>query len=337
MVEAPRADPAAEPPRSEPPPPELPGYIVGRLLGRGGFGAVYQARTDDGRPDQAIEVALKVASSDGFGSQRLHREAVALRMVGPPHVPEFHASGLLADGRSYMAMELVSLPILSDRLTALPDGMPLDELEARATALLEAMRAVHARGLVHRDLKPENVFMSGVVDGKCVARVFDFGLVESVAGLRDRARAGSESTSTGEIVGTPEYMAPEQCEPGVPIDGRIDIYALGVMLYEMITGRTPFWGNAAEIQQSHLYRRPPRPSELVPTPAPIEEVVLRCLAKDPERRFESVEALAEKFAAAVARAQRAEPARRPGRRSAARPRRRARTSGGRWSCCCCRG
>jgi hypothetical protein len=84
------------------------------------------------------------------------------------------------------------------------------------------------------------------------------------------------------------------------------------MLYEMITGRTPFWGNAAEIQQSHLYRRPPRPSDLVPTPAPIEEVVLRCLAKDPERRFESVEALAEKFAAAVARAQRAEPAPAPG-------------------------
>ena len=275
---------------------------MGRLLGRGGFGAVYLAHTDDG-----TALALKVAAIDGFGSQRLHREAVALRMVGPPHVPAFLASGLLPDGRSYVAMELVTLPILSDRLAALQDGMPFDELAARGTALLEAIRAVHARGLVHRDLKPENVFMSAVIDGRCVARIFDFGLVESVAGLRDRAR-GSESTNTGEIVGTPEYMAPEQCEPGVAIDGRIDVYALGVMLYEMITGRTPFWGNAAEVQQSHLYRRPPRPSEMVPTPAPIEEVVLRCLAKDPERRFESVEALAEKFASAVARSQRAEPA-----------------------------
>jgi tetratricopeptide (TPR) repeat protein len=269
-----RTDPAQAEPQLEPS-PELPGYSVERLLGRGGFGAVYLARTDDN-----TAIALKVATVDGFGSQRLHREAVALRMVGPPHVPEFLASGLLPDG----------------------------ELAARGTALLEAVRAVHARGLIHRDLKPENVFMSAVTDGRCVARVFDFGLVESVAGLRDRTRAGSESTNTGEIVGTPEYMAPEQCEPGVEIDRRIDVYALGVMLYEMITGRTPFWGNAAEVQQGHLYRRPPRPSETVPTPAPIEEVVLRCLAKEPERRFESVEALADKFASALARSTRTEAA-----------------------------
>ena len=263
---------------------------------------VYLARTAEG---QAI--ALKVAAPDASASHRLHREAVALRMIGPPHVPEFHASGILSDGRSYLAMELVSLPLLSERLAALQDGMPLDELDARATALLAAVQAVHARGLVHRDLKPENVFMGGVADGKCVARIFDFGLVESVAVLPERARAARESTQSGEIVGTPEYMAPEQCEPGGVIDGGIDVYALGVMLFEMITGRTPFWGNAAEVQQSHLYKRPPRPSELVPTPAPIEEIVLRCLAKDPGRRFESVEVLAEKFAAAVARARRAEP------------------------------
>ena len=284
-------------------PPELPGHTIEKLLGRGGFGAVYLARDQQG-----TALALKVAAPEATASHRLHREAVALRMVGTPHVPEFLASGLLPDGRSYLAMELVTLPILSDRLAELSDGMPLAELAARGLALIGAVKAVHRRGIVHRDLKPENVFMGEVSDGQCVARLFDFGLVESLAGLRERAKAGNEPTNTGEIVGTPEYMAPEQCEPGSECDGRIDVYALGVMLYEMITGRTPFWGNAAEVQQSHLYRRPPRPSELVPTPPPIEEVVLRCLAKDPARRFESVDVLSEKFAAALARAQRAEPA-----------------------------
>jgi len=137
------------------PAPELPGYKVDRLLGRGGFGAVYLVHDEQG-----VAIALKVATPDPSASHRLHREAVALRMVGAPHVPEFVASGLLADGRSYLAMELVGLPILADRLAALPHGMPLDELDARGTALIAAVHAVHKRGIVHRDLKPENVFLT---------------------------------------------------------------------------------------------------------------------------------------------------------------------------------
>jgi tetratricopeptide (TPR) repeat protein len=276
------------------------GYRIERLLGRGGFGSVFQARaaTADRRPS----VALKVAGFGALASERLCREAVALRMVGPPHVPAVYEVGALPDGRAYVAMELIVLPLLSERLAALRDGMTLDELQAAGSALLQATQAVHARGLVHRDLKPENVFMSPGRDGRCVARLFDFGLVESLAGPDALAHGALEPTATGEMGGTPEYMAPEQCEMDAPIDCRIDVYAVGVMLYEMIAGRTPFWGSAVDVHQAHLHRRPPRPSDLVPVPAAIEDVVLRCLAKDPERRYPSVQELAGDLLAAVAHA-----------------------------------
>jgi tetratricopeptide (TPR) repeat protein len=267
-----------------------------RLLGSGGCAAVYLAR----RQSDGLRAALKVSIEDVSASERLQKEAAALRLVGPPFVPELFALGVLPDGRPFLSMEPIELPLLAERLAQRPDGMPLDELEASVGALLTAMEAVHRRGIVHRDLKPENVFLGPAADGRCVARVFDFGLV-----LRAGETGDQTLTTDGPVAGTPEYMAPEQCEPGAGNSQRIDIYALGVMIYEMITGRTPFWGNAAEVQQSQLYRRPPRPSELVATPPALEEVVLRCLAKDPDQRFESVAALADRFTSAVARARRA--------------------------------
>jgi tetratricopeptide (TPR) repeat protein len=290
--------PEAPPPRADDRPaprPALAGYRIERLIGEGGFGAVYLARPEAGGRLIALKIDARPTSADG----RLLREGRALRLVGPPHVPELFFSGALSDGRPFLAMEHVELPLLADRLADLPEGMPLDELEARAAALFGALRAVHAHGIVHRDLKPENVFMSDPVGGIGVARIFDFGLIGRLA---DEASQSATTAGRRGVAGTSEYMGPEQCEPGLIVDARSDIYAVGVMLYEMITGRTPFWGNAAEVQQNQLHRRPPRPSELVPTPPAIEEVVLRCLAKDPDRRFESTEALAEGFTAAVARA-----------------------------------
>ena len=130
----------------------------------------------------------------------------------------------------------------------------IDEIGRRGLSLLTALEAVHALGLVHRDLKPENVFSA---DLPPVTRIFDFGLVKPPAGTPQ------QDTTVGTFMGTPEYMAPEQLDSSAPVDLRADIYAIGAIFYEMLAGRPPFWGNAAEVQQALANRRAPRPSRYV--------------------------------------------------------------------------
>lgn len=255
-------------------PERIGGYRVGMVLGSGGFGTVVAARSEVG----SDEVAIKIARIDQpLAVERLAEEAVALDAIGAPHVPALYARGRLPDGRPYLVMERLSLSTLGRRLDELGGPMPLDEFAALARALTQALAAAHARGVLHRDLKPENVFV-----GREPARatLVDFGLARPIAPSELRAAL----TSSGAVVGTAEYMSPEQCAASAALDGRADIYSLGVIFYEMLTGRTPFWGRAGEVRQAHLNRRPPRPSELVAVAAPLEALVLRCLAKQPEGR-----------------------------------------------------
>ncbi len=234
-----------------------------KLLGTGGFGRVYRARHG------GAEVAVKIARDDRpFASERLAREAEALAAIGPPHVPGLVEHGRLEDGTAYVIMELVRAPTLAARLAAgeRPDVATV------GPALLRALDAAHARGIAHRDLKPGNVFWDGAS-----ARLCDFGLARAAAEL------SPSLTREGEIVGTPEYMSPEQCA-GRSADERADVYAAGVMLYELLAGKRPFEGGAGEVQRAHLHRRPER---LVGVAPAVEQVVLRCLAKEPERRFAS--------------------------------------------------
>src|SRR5204863_293279 len=170
--------------------------------------------------------------------------------------------------------------------------MPLDELGRRGSSLLTALEAVHKLDLVHRDLKPENVFSA---DQPTITRIFDFGLVKPPAGVPQ------QDTTVGTFMGTPEYMAPEQLDSSAPVDQRADLYAIGAIFYEMVCGRPPFWGNAAEVQQALANRRSPRPSRYVPgVPRALEDVIIRCLAKDPVRRFASTTELIAAFQAALA-------------------------------------
>jgi tetratricopeptide (TPR) repeat protein len=269
-------------------PPELPAFRVTAELGRGGFGAVFLAeRICDGQP-----TAIKVARADNASAvEALFREAEALSTIGPPHVPAVHGSGRLRDGAAYLVMELIRGRLLADRLAELPATMELEEFSRHSLAILATIEATHAHELVHCDLKPENVF----VDRAFGAKLFDFGLVRRVGANALRVAPAKEEAAAG----TPEYMSPEQCEGRADIDVRSDIYALGTIFYEMLTGAPPFWGNSAEVQQCHRSRRPPALSRTRPLAPALEDAVLRCLAKDPNRRFADVAELKRALSAGL--------------------------------------
>ncbi|MEO8212928.1 MAG: protein kinase, partial [Myxococcales bacterium] len=228
-------------------------------------------------------VAIKVARADQLSaSDRLLLEAEALKAIGPPSVPAVHEVGRLADGAAYMVMEFIPAPTLAAHLVDAAGALSVEDFARQAPALVDLVAVAHHKGFVHCDLKPENVFVSSqpTKDG-FVAKLFDFGLVRRLGARR------VDDTKEEAPEGTPEYMSPEQCEGTVPVDARSDVYALGVMLYEMAVGAPPFWGNSAVVQQNHRSRRPPLPSRrsAVPMIAAVEELILRCLAKDPEHRF----------------------------------------------------
>src|SRR5450432_333181 len=271
--------------RDEPAPfvvaaPDVLGFRVQRLLGQGGFGAVFAAaRLSDG-----LRCAIKVARADNASAgESLAREAEALVLVGPPGVPEVLDAGLLLDGSAYFVMELVEAPLLADVMAQREGAVPLGDFARVALALVDVLEVAHGKGVVHCDLKPENVFV-GEPFG---AKLFDFGLV------RDAGSKPAEATREEALAGTPEYMSPEQCEGRIDLDARSDLYALGVILYEMLAGGPPFWGNSIEVQQSHRSRRPPALGRRVAIAAPLEEAIMRCLAKDPERRPATAAALRE--------------------------------------------
>ncbi|HEY0988635.1 MAG TPA: protein kinase, partial [Kofleriaceae bacterium] len=245
-------------------PTEIAGYEVIAPLGVGGFGTVVRARRD------GCDVAVKIAHGDPESRARLAREVEVLRALGPPHVPAFVEAGQLADGAPFVAMELVDAPTLAAQMAALdgPIGGPrLAELIAPVVA---AMAGLHDRGVVHRDLKPENVLVRGDR-----AVVVDFGL----------ARDGRQSrvTSTGAAAGTAMYMAPEQVS-GAPPGPASDVYAVGVMLYELAAGRPPFFGSDAELRVAHQTHRPAAPREHAAMPAALDALIRECVAKLPERR-----------------------------------------------------
>ncbi|WP_437729736.1 protein kinase domain-containing protein [Sorangium sp. So ce1335] len=265
------------------PPPRIPGFRVEQMLGQGGFARVYAAtREGDGRA-----VALKVARRHDDG--RIAREAAALALLAPPWVPALLGRGHAADLRPFLALERLAGGSLASRLADLPGAgaAPLEEAAALARAVAAALDAVHDAGIVHRDLKPENVWLR---PGGEVALI-DFGLAAPARGAAgadgaDGARAalGPDLTRTGAVLGTAAYMAPEQCLGAGALDPRADVYALGAMIFELLTGRPPFVGEAAEVRQAHVARRPAPPSAFARLPAAVDEVVLRCLAKDPGAR-----------------------------------------------------
>lgn len=263
--------------------PSFPGYRVERILGQGGFGTVYRARRADG-----TLVAIKQSRPDiEESSARLLREAEVLSAVKPPHVPAVLEHGAFADGTQFMVMEFIGAPSLAEHLQR-RGTFPIAECLAIIAAILQPLAAVHAQGYLHRDLKPENVLYDAS-SGRAV--LIDFGLSRMERGMP--VDSFGELTSEGALVGTTDYMAPEQHEGRLDLDASADVYALGIMLFEMLTGRVPFFGPQAVVREHHRSQRPSRPSLHLPSISPeLEEIILRCLAKAPGDRFPNAPALA---------------------------------------------
>jgi serine/threonine protein kinase len=253
-------------------------YEVIRLLGRGGMGSVYLAR------DVALErpVAVKVLDGirhPGSAVARFRREARASAKLAHPGILQIHDIGE-QDGVLFLALEYVGGGSLSRRLR---EQGPL-EPEAAARLLLELAQAVHhahEQGIIHRDLKPSNVLLTE----SGTPKIADFGLAK----LLDESRQDEVNlTAAGTLIGTPAYMAPEQVRGEVDTIGpATDVYGLGTILYECLTGRSPFpGGSAIEVLYSHLERMPAIPRQIRPEiPAALERICLKCLAKDPSQRY----------------------------------------------------
>ncbi|HEX8825393.1 MAG TPA: serine/threonine-protein kinase, partial [Archangium sp.] len=263
----------------------MPGYRLHEEVARGGFGTLYSAR----RESDGLHVAIKLAHAEvALARTQLAREVEVLRVIGPPTVPAVYETGSLPEGSPFLVMQFIPLPTLAVRLAEVSGPLSEMEFTSRALALLEALAVVHARGFLHGDLKPENVFLN---DATRSAGFFDFGLARPVTAAAPSSAEEPTPPIGDSFAGTAEYMSPEQCSGEPELDVRSDIYSLGVLFYEMLTGRPPFFGTPADVIQAHLARRPTRPSELAPVPAPLEQVVLRCLGKERIRRYDTVASL----------------------------------------------
>jgi hypothetical protein len=270
-------------------PPTLPGLVIQRAIGSGGFATVWEGR----RRADGVAVAIKISQTgEPMIIERFRREAAALRLIGPPHVPVLFEDGQLPDGRPYLVMERLYGSSLGGDLELLEEPPPPARVGELMEAILSALAAAHEHGIVHRDLKPENIFLTSSLP--VAVRLLDFGLTRSTQLRVDEPVL----TRAGTIIGTPEYMAPEQLDGASSVDVRADIYAAGIILFELLTLRVPFVGSRAEIEHGHRALRPPRPSDLG-GPAAFDAVVARCLAKEREGRYSTVAELRQALGDAI--------------------------------------
>jgi serine/threonine-protein kinase len=251
--------------------------IVG-LLGEGGMGKVYEAQHCYIDKRVALKLLRPEITEKPEALTRFQREAMAASTIGHKNIVAIDDFGRLPDGQVYLTMEFL-------------DGLPLNRMLAQGAAPLErildvgiqtchGLAAAHTKGIVHRDMKPENIFL---VDEGRLVKILDFGIAKVT-----RSDSDTNLTKTGAVFGTPNYMSPEQAL-GKKVDQRADIYAMGVIVYEMLTGRVPFQSDSfVAILTQHVTEPPVPPSQVVTDrtiPAAVEALVMRAMAKDPDQRF----------------------------------------------------
>jgi serine/threonine protein kinase len=275
-IEAPAGAAGTAPPAGAPP-----GYELLGELGRGGMGVVYRARPARLNRLVALKVILTGGHAAAADRVRFLAEAEAVAALAHPNVVQVFECGM-HDGQPYLALEYCPGGSLADKLRGTP--LPPRAAAALVEPLARAVQAAHGRGIVHRDLKPANVLLAD--DG--TPKVTDFGLAKRVEG-------GAGLTQTGAILGTPSYMAPEQAAGSKAVGPAADVYALGAVLYECLTGRPPFRAETAlDTLQQVLTDDPVPVGRLQPrTPCDLETICLKCLRKEPDKRFPAAGALAD--------------------------------------------
>jgi len=250
-------------------------YRILRKLGSGGMANVYLAEDEDLGRRVAIKILNDRYANDEAFTERFRREAKSAAALSHPNIVSIYDRGT-ADGRPYIAMEVIEGRSLKE-LIMNSGSLPIGEAIEYAKQILSALRFAHRHGIIHRDIKPHNILLGH----ENRLKVTDFGI----------ARYGpSQMTEVGSIMGTAQYLSPEQAR-GAPVTASSDLYSAGIVLYEMLTGKTPFTGETPiEIAMKHLNEPPRPPSELRPEISPeLDQIVLRALAKDPHERYETAE------------------------------------------------
>ncbi|MFP2934443.1 serine/threonine-protein kinase, partial [Pyxidicoccus sp. 3LG] len=266
-------------------------YELRSRIGVGGMGLVYEGI----QPLIGKRVAVKVLRPELAHSteqvERLLAEARAVNAIRHRGIIDIFGFGQVPDGRQYIVMEFLEGQALDAVLTE-KNRLPVQEALSLLDEVLAALAAAHGAGVVHRDLKPSNIFLVKQPDGSRYVKVLDFGLAKRGQGPTGR----TAQTRTDMVVGTPEYMAPEQAR-GQEVGPMTDLYALGVVTFEMVTGRLPFVGSSpVDLLMKHVEARPPRPSEFVSElPPALDAFILQMLTKDPETRPNSADALRQQL------------------------------------------
>jgi tRNA A-37 threonylcarbamoyl transferase component Bud32 len=264
-------------------------YRVEMVLGEGGMGVVYLARHKVIDKRVAIKVLRADMAREKEMTERFLQEAKAASSIGNPHIIDISDFGDLPDGSTYFVMEWLDGKPLT-RVLAETKPLPVDRLINIVRQIGDALAAAHQRGIVHRDLKPDNIFLVKRGQDADFVKILDFGIAKV------STSATSRLTRAGTVFGTPHYMSPEQAA-GTQVDSRTDIYALGVILYEMASGKVPFDAdNFMGILTQHMYKAPVPIRALVPppdVPAGLEAIILKALSKKPEQRYQTMEEVSD--------------------------------------------
>ena len=265
-------------------------YQILEKIGVGGMATVYRARHLDFNEIFAIKLINQQFVDDGNFIKRLRAEAVIARKLRHPHAVRIEDLDRTEDGRLFIVMEHVDGQDLR-RLIRKTGALPASRVLGIASQVCSALSAAHALGIVHRDIKPDNIQLLATPDGTDFVKVLDFG----IAKLRRTAANDESLTGSGLLLGTPQYLSPEQAmgKTGTHLDGRSDLYSLGIVVYEMLTGRVPFESDTPMgLLVHHLHTLPPPPDQVRPDldiPQPVSELLMHALQKQPEHRFQNAD------------------------------------------------